>query len=124
MIKLASPNGEGSPRDESWLTADRTRPGASLVVSRCRVVRNEDKSSGRSIDEVSKADANHSNQAASGQPVARGAVAFWRELVEGLFALVIMATVFCLSAWMLCHLTFDCASWGDFDVGNYLRRQF
>lgn len=133
MIKLASPDGEGSSREDNWLAVDRNQPQANLIIVQCLEVSNKYRYTGQFIGASLATDAHDSSQAASGGAEARKPKAgnqesgvtltFWTELADGLFALVFMAIVFCLSAWLLCNMSLDLASFGNIDLSENLRRE-
>lgn len=46
----------------------------------------------------------------------------WKVAIDGFCALAFLAILFSVSAWMLCHLTLDLATFGDAEVLNFWQR--
>ena len=123
MIKLASPGIEGSPnsvasqiRGREKLKSSQRLLGVSTVPSKYQFIGSPicdlaAKSSQRDIKE---------NPAC----VSKSSTPMWKIALDGFCFLAFLTAIFCVSAYMLVHLTFEFSTLGDAQVWEYLRRGF
>jgi hypothetical protein len=123
MIKLASPGVEGSPVSARSQFSGRQRLESNQWLVGNPMVPNRYEFIGSPINEIS---ATYPRKQLKTNPLSEPSLStpMWKVVLDGFFAAAFIAIIFGVSAWMLCHPTFEVATLGDTQFLEFLRRGY
>ena len=121
MIKLASPRNECSPVSAKSPLGGRKRMDSNQWLVGIPTAHNKYEFIASPIPQLPVT--NRRNHPRKVGLFASGSFApTWKAALNGLFVLAFVGVVFGVSAWMLCHLTFEFATFGDAQVLEFWKR--
>ena len=123
MIKLASPGIEGFPVSARSHFSGRPRIESNQWLAGNPTVPSRYEFIGSPINEMS---ATYPRKQLKINPLSEPGLStpMWKVVLDGFLAAAFIAIIFGVSAWMLCHLTFEFATLGDTQFLEFLRRGF